>query len=110
MLIHPLASVSPQANLGDHVQIGPLSVVEAGVTIGSGCILESHVVIKTGTTLGENCRVSDGAVLGGLPQHVHCPSSPARSRSAPITRSARTSPSTGPCKPMGRRSSATIAC
>ena len=76
MLIHPLASVSPQANLADNVQIGPLSVVEAGVTIGSGCILESHVVIKTGTTLGENCRVSDGAVLGGLPQHVHVPEQP----------------------------------
>jgi UDP-N-acetylglucosamine acyltransferase len=76
MPVHPLALISPEAILGENVQIGPLSVIEAGVKIGSGCVLESHVTIKCGTTLGENCRVSDGAVLGGLPQHVHVPEHP----------------------------------
>jgi UDP-N-acetylglucosamine acyltransferase len=78
MSIHPLALVSPQATIGADAQIGPLCVIEPGVTIGDGCILETHVVIKTGTTLGDNCRVSDGAVLGGLPQHVHVPDNPGR--------------------------------
>ena len=51
-------------------------MIEGGVKIGSGCILESHVAIKSGTTLGENYRVSEGAVLGGLPQHIHMPERP----------------------------------
>ena len=76
MSIHPLALVSPQAILGVDVQIGPLSVVEADVVIGRGCVLESHVVIKSGTTLGENCHIFDGAILGGMPQHVHMPEKP----------------------------------
>jgi len=76
--IHPLAEVNPAAEIGSHVRIGPFCVVEAEVTIGDGCILESHVVIKAGTTLGNENRVCDGAVLGGLPQHVHVPEFPGR--------------------------------
>ena len=76
MRIHPLAVIDPSATLGEDVQIGPLCVIEEGVRLGGGCILESHVTIKSGTRLGENCRVSDGAVLGGLPQHVHVPEHP----------------------------------
>jgi UDP-N-acetylglucosamine acyltransferase len=60
------------------VEIGPFSVIEPGVTIGEGCILESRVVVKSGTTLGSNNHVFEGAVLGGLPQHVHVPESPGR--------------------------------
>jgi UDP-N-acetylglucosamine acyltransferase len=71
--IHPLAAVNPQAQLGRDVSIGPFSVVEAGVTIGDGCQLEGHVVVKQGTTLGPANRVCEGAILGGLPQHVRCP-------------------------------------
>jgi len=36
------------------------------------------VTIKRGATLGPNNRVFDGAVLGGLPQHVHIPEQPGR--------------------------------
>jgi len=32
--------------------------------------LASHVVIKTGTEIGKDNKVSEGAVLGGRPQHV----------------------------------------
>jgi UDP-N-acetylglucosamine acyltransferase len=76
MSIHPLALVSPKATLGDNVQIGPFCVIEDGAKVGSGCILENGVIIKADTTLGENCRVSDGAVLGGMPQHIHMPENP----------------------------------
>ena len=60
------------------VQIGPFCVVEPGAVIGPGCILESRVVVKEGTSLGPNNHVFDGAVLGGLPQHVHIPDQPGR--------------------------------
>jgi UDP-N-acetylglucosamine acyltransferase len=44
--------------------------VEAGVTLEDDCQISSHVVIKSGTSLGINCQVSEGAVLGGRPQHM----------------------------------------
>ncbi len=76
--ISPLAVVSPDAEIGPDVEIGPFCVIEPDVTIGAGCILESRVVVKSGTTLGPNNHIFEGAVLGGLPQHVHMPESPGR--------------------------------
>jgi UDP-N-acetylglucosamine acyltransferase len=74
MKIHPAAIVSPAAQVASDVEIGPYSIVEPGVEIGSGCRLAGHVVIKEGTTLGRGNRVFEGAVLGGLPQHLALPS------------------------------------
>ena len=68
--IHPLAVVDPQAEVGRSVTIGPFSLVEAGVQIGDECQLGSRVTLKTGTTLGFGNLIADGAVLGGLPQHL----------------------------------------
>ena len=78
MSIHPSAIVSPTAKLGPRVQIGPFCVVEADVTIGEACTLESHVIVKSGTIMGERNHVFEGAVLGGLPQHVNMPERPGR--------------------------------
>jgi UDP-N-acetylglucosamine acyltransferase len=66
--VHPLAYVSPQAELADDVEVGPFCYVEAGVAIGALTKLESHVTIRSGTTLGERNYVGAGAVLGGDPQ------------------------------------------
>jgi UDP-N-acetylglucosamine acyltransferase len=76
--IHPLACVSSLARIGHDVTIGPFSVVEDDVELGDGCRLEGHVVIKSGTTLGPENLVHEGAVLGGLPQHLHRPERPGR--------------------------------
>ena len=78
MSIHPLAVVSPSAQIGPGVTIGPFCVIEPSVTIGADCILENRVVIKTGVTLGQRNRIFEGAVLGGLPQHVHIPERPGK--------------------------------
>ncbi|MCE5269361.1 MAG: acyl-ACP--UDP-N-acetylglucosamine O-acyltransferase [Planctomycetaceae bacterium] len=78
MNIHPSAVVSSAAQVAQDAQIGPLCVVESGAVIGAECVLESHVVVKEGTTLGPKNHVFDGAVLGGLPQHVHAPANPGR--------------------------------
>jgi UDP-N-acetylglucosamine acyltransferase len=78
MSIHPLAIVSPSAQIGPGVKIGPFCVVEDDVRIGADCILESRAVIKSGTTLGLRNRIFEGAILGGLPQHVHIPERPGR--------------------------------
>lgn len=73
MSIHPLACVSPAAELGRDVEIGPFCVVEADVTIGDDCRLEARSCIRSGTTLGTNNHVYEGAVLGGLPQCLKMP-------------------------------------
>ena len=76
MEIHPTAVISPTAEIGEDVEIGPFCVVEAGVTIAEGCKLASHVVIRQGTTLGPNNQIAEGAVLGGMPQHINMPENP----------------------------------
>jgi UDP-N-acetylglucosamine acyltransferase len=74
--IHPLAVVSPHAEIGTAVRIGPFCVVEAGVVLGAGCSLASRVTVKSGTVLGRDNLVLEGTVLGGMPQHVHMPEYP----------------------------------
>jgi UDP-N-acetylglucosamine acyltransferase len=76
MNIHPLAIVSPEAQIGPNVTIGPFAVVEADVVIGPGCQLASHVVVKDGTRLGPNTMVHEAAILGGFPQHLNKPKHP----------------------------------
>ncbi len=73
MRIHPTAVVSPLAHIGQNVVVHPFCVIEADAVIGDGCVLDTRVVIKEGTRLGCNNRVFEGAVLGGLPQHLRMP-------------------------------------
>lgn len=73
MSIHSHALVSPQAQIGSDVSIGPFSIVEANAVVGDGCVVESGVVIKEGTQLGKNNRIFEGTVLGGVPQHLRAP-------------------------------------
>jgi UDP-N-acetylglucosamine acyltransferase len=74
--IHPLAVVSPHAELGTNVRIGPFCVVEAGVVLGDGCHLAARVTVKSGTVLGRDNLILEGSVLGGMPQHLHMPTHP----------------------------------
>jgi UDP-N-acetylglucosamine acyltransferase len=74
--IHPLAVVSPHAEIGTNVRIGPFCVVEAGVVLGDGCHLAGRVTVKSGTVLGRDNLVLEGCVLGGMPQHIHMPEHP----------------------------------
>jgi UDP-N-acetylglucosamine acyltransferase len=74
--IHPLADVSPHAELGTNVRIGPFCVVEAGVVLGDGCHLAGRVTVKSGTVLGSDNLILEGTVIGGMPQHVHMPEYP----------------------------------
>jgi UDP-N-acetylglucosamine acyltransferase len=76
--VHPTAVISPEAEICRDVEIGPFCVVEPDAIIESGCKLESRAVVKSGTRLGPNNHVFEGAVLGGLPQHVHVPDRPGR--------------------------------
>ena len=76
MSIHPLAVVSPHAEIGSDVRIGPFCVVEAGVVLGDRCQLAGRVTVKSGTVMGRDNLVLEGTVIGGMPQHVHMPEYP----------------------------------
>jgi UDP-N-acetylglucosamine acyltransferase len=77
-MIHPTAVVSPRAVVHSSVEIGPFSVVEADAVIGQGCKLAGRTTIKGHTILGRDVVVGEGAVLGGLPQHINPPERPGR--------------------------------
>ncbi len=68
--IHPLASVSPNAVLGDNIEIGPYAFIDDDVKIGDGCKIHPHAVIYNYVTLGTECEVFPGAVIGAIPQDL----------------------------------------
>lgn len=78
MKAHPHSIISPLAQVGRNVEIGSFCVIEPDVIIGDDCTLENHVVVKESVTLGPDNHVFEGAVLGGIPQHLNVPESPGR--------------------------------
>lgn len=66
--IHPTAIVSPKAELGENVVVGPYCIIEDDTVIGDGSILEAYVVVKRFTRMGCFNHIYPGTVLGGEPQ------------------------------------------
>src|SRR5574337_1209304 len=68
--VHPSSIVQEGVRLAEDVAIGPLSVVEAGVTIGRGSVVGAQVYIGKGSRIGAGCRlypqvmVRDGIEIG----------------------------------------------
>lgn len=67
-VIHPTAIISPSAYLADNVTVGPYCIVGDEVQIGEGTVLEAHVTLERWVRIGRNCRIWPGAALGGPPQ------------------------------------------
>ena len=68
--ISPLASVSPDAKLGDNIEIGPFAYVEGDVEIGDGCKIFPHANVFQYVKMGKNCQIYPGAVVGAVPQDL----------------------------------------
>ena len=68
--IHPLATVHPNAKIGDNVEIGPYAYVDEFVEIGDGCHILPHATIFNYVKIGKNCSVFPGAVVGAIPQDL----------------------------------------
>ncbi len=64
------AVVSPKAELGENVRIGPFAVVEEGVQIGENSSVASGARLARGTRVGRNVQIFSGAVLGTDPQDL----------------------------------------
>ena len=68
--VHSTAIVDPRAELDSDVEIGPYSVIGAGVTIGKGSKIHSHASIQGRTRLGEHNVVFPFATVGSVPQDL----------------------------------------
>src|SRR5215211_60168 len=69
-MISSLASIHPNAKLGNNVTIDPFAVIHDNVTIGDGTHIMSHAVIMSYSRIGKNCRIFPGAVIGSIPQDL----------------------------------------
>lgn len=68
--IHPLATVSPNAKLGENVEVGPYAFIDDHVEIGDNCKIHPHATIYPYVKMGSDCQVFPGAVVGAVPQDL----------------------------------------
>ena len=61
--IHPLASVSTSACIGDNPSIGAFAVVGDNVVLGDNAVLHPHVVIYEGAQIGDDFYAHSHAVV-----------------------------------------------
>ncbi|KQV60436.1 UDP-3-O-(3-hydroxymyristoyl)glucosamine N-acyltransferase [Pelomonas sp. Root1217] len=62
--VHASAVVSPDARLGQGVEIGPLAVIEAGAVIGDHARIGAHCVVEREAVVGAHTRLAPRVVLG----------------------------------------------
>jgi len=62
--------VDSDADLGQHVTIGPYSIVGPGVSIGDSTEIGNHVTISSGTKIGNDCKIFHSASIGAIPQDL----------------------------------------
>jgi UDP-N-acetylglucosamine acyltransferase len=66
--IHATALIDPTAELASDVDVGPYSIVGAGVAVGAGTVIGPHAVIAGRTRLGARNRVYQFASIGEIAQ------------------------------------------
>lgn len=69
-MIHPTAIIHPKAQLASGVSVGPFTVIEEGVEIGSACWIGPYVHLTGRTTIGSRNRFHAGCVIGDAPQDL----------------------------------------
>lgn len=69
-MISSLASIHPNAKLGNNVTIEPFAVIQNNVTIGDNTHIMSNAVIMEHSFIGRNCKIFPGAVIAAIPQDL----------------------------------------
>lgn len=62
--IHPSAVIAADAEIGQHVGIGPLAVVGSRARIGAGTMIHAHATIGADVTIGCGCLIYPGVRIG----------------------------------------------
>lgn len=70
MAIHPTAIISPRAEIGNGVSIGPFAVIGADVVVADDVEIGSHAVIEGPTNIGRGTRIYPFASIGQEPQDL----------------------------------------
>jgi UDP-N-acetylglucosamine acyltransferase len=65
-----MASIHPDARLGENVQVAPFTCIHGDVEIGDGTVIHSNVTIMDGARIGKNCQIFPGAVISAIPQDL----------------------------------------
>ena len=68
--VHASAIVSPEARLGEDVEIGAYAVIGPDVEIGDGTTIGAHATIQGPTVIGKQNRVFPHAAIGFEPQDL----------------------------------------
>lgn len=68
--IHPTAIVSPEAKIGENIEIGPYAIIEADVEIGDNCQIGPHACIYDGARIGNNVKILQSAAVSNIPQDL----------------------------------------
>ncbi len=68
--IHKTAIVSPGAQLGTGVSVGPYSIIEDDVQIGDGTTVASCALVASGARIGSSVKIHHGAVISTIPQDL----------------------------------------
>ncbi|MBL8385627.1 MAG: acyl-ACP--UDP-N-acetylglucosamine O-acyltransferase [Burkholderiales bacterium] len=76
--IHQTAIVDPRAELAADVEVGPYTVIGAGVSIDAGTRIGAHCVIEGPTSIGRGNRIWQFASLGAAPQDKKYADEPTR--------------------------------
>ena len=69
-MISPLASIHPEAKIGENVEIGPFVFIDKNVVIGDNNVIMPNVNILYGSRIGNGNRIFPGAVIGAIPQDL----------------------------------------
>jgi len=69
-MISTLAQISPKAQIGKNVEIGPFSTLYEDVEIGDNTKIHPNVVIYPGARIGRHCEIYPGAVISAVPQDL----------------------------------------
>lgn len=64
-IVHPLAYVSPKAEVADGCVIMPYAIVNTGTKIGKACILNIGSLVDHDCVLEEGCHLAPGAIVKG---------------------------------------------
>jgi len=68
--IHPTSIVSPEAKIGNNVEIGPFSIINDDVEIGDNTIIGPQVNIYDGARIGKRVKIFQGASVSNKPQDL----------------------------------------
>ena len=68
--IHSTAIVSPKAELGNNIFIGPYCIINENVKINDNCKFLANVYMEGNTTVGANCTFYPFSTIGTMPQDL----------------------------------------